>query len=120
MGGTRGNMRWWVIFWTFIVAALSYLDRSNISVAATPIQAAFNLSNIQLGTVFSAFAVGYAFTQPIAGRIADRFGPRKVIFAGALWWSALTALGLCSMRNMPPWSWGGSSAIAATRAAGRI
>lgn len=102
MGGARGNARWWVIFWTFIVAALSYLDRSNISVAATPIQAAFNLSNIQLGTVFSAFAVGYAFTQPIAGRIADRFGPRKVIFVGALWWSALTAA--CAL--VPPgYSW---------------
>ena len=86
MGGTRGNMRWWVIFWTFIVAALSYLDRSNISVAAPPIQATFNPSNIQLGAFFSAFAVGYAFTQPIA----DRSGPRKVVFAGALWWRALT------------------------------
>lgn len=102
MGGTRGNARWWVIFWAFIVAALSYLDRSNISVAATPIQASFNLSNVQLGTVFSAFAVGYAFTQPIAGRIADRFGPRKVIFVGALWWSALTAA--CAL--VPPgYSW---------------
>ena len=86
-----GTTRWLVIFWVFIVAALSYLDRANISVAATPIREAFGISTVQLGAVFSAFAVGYAFTQPIAGRIADRFGPRKVILIGALWWSVFTA-----------------------------
>ena len=88
----RSRVRWALIFWTFLVAAVSYLDRANISVAASAIQADFGLSNVQLGTVFSAFGIGYAIAQPFAGRAADRFGPRRLIFAASLWWAAFTAL----------------------------
>ncbi|MBB5687755.1 MFS transporter [Sphingobium boeckii] len=85
-----GNVRWMVVFWMFIVAAVSYLDRNNISIAAAAIQEEFGLSNVQLGGVFSAFVMGYALTQPIAGRIADRFGPYRVIAFGIIWWSLFT------------------------------
>jgi MFS transporter, ACS family, glucarate transporter len=87
-----GHVRWVVITCTFVVAAVSYLDRNNVSIAASSIQREFGLSNTQLGTVFSAFILGYAFTQPIAGRIADRFGASRVIGLAILWWSIFTAL----------------------------
>jgi ACS family glucarate transporter-like MFS transporter len=88
--GPGGYVRWIVIFWVFVIAAVSYLDRNNISIAISSIQKEFGLSNVQLGTVFSAFVFGYAFTQPFAGRLADRFGPYKLIAFAILWWSALT------------------------------
>lgn len=78
------------MFWMFVVAAVSYLDRSNISIAAVPIQLQFGLTDIQLGGVFSAFVLGYALTQPLAGRIADRFGPWRAVGAGIVCWSVLT------------------------------
>jgi ACS family glucarate transporter-like MFS transporter len=87
-----GHMRWVVICCTFIVAAVSYLDRNNISIAASALQREFRLSDVQLGAVFSAFITGYAFSQPIAGRIADRFGAARAIGAAILWWSIFTAL----------------------------
>jgi ACS family glucarate transporter-like MFS transporter len=87
-----GAIRWLVVFWVFVIAAVSYLDRNNISIAISSIQKEFGLSDIQLGTVFSAFVFGYAFTQPIAGRLADRFGPHKLIAFAILWWSAFTVL----------------------------
>jgi ACS family glucarate transporter-like MFS transporter len=87
-----GRMRWVVIFCTFVVAAVSYLDRNNISIAASSLQKEFALTNVQLGGVFSAFIMGYAFTQPVAGRIADRFGASRVIAAAIIWWSIFTAL----------------------------
>jgi ACS family glucarate transporter-like MFS transporter len=87
-----GQVRWVVIGCTFLVAAVSYLDRNNISIAAASIQKEFGLSNTQLGTVFSAFILGYALTQPFAGRIADRFGAWRVIAVAILWWSVFTAL----------------------------
>jgi len=68
----RTNVRWLVVFWTFVIAAISYLDRNNLSIAAATIKGEFHLSDIQLGWVFSAFVFGYAFSQPIAGRIAGR------------------------------------------------
>jgi MFS transporter, ACS family, glucarate transporter len=89
---STGRMRWVVIFCTFVVAAVSYLDRNNISIAASSLQKEFALTNIQLGGVFSAFIMGYAFTQPVAGQIADRFGASRVIAVAIIWWSAFTAL----------------------------
>jgi ACS family glucarate transporter-like MFS transporter len=90
--GPVGRVRWLVIVCTFIVAAVSYLDRNNISIAASSVQREFGLSNVQLGTLFSAFVTGYAFMQPLAGRIADRFGASRCIGVAILWWSAFTAL----------------------------
>src|SRR4051812_45634331 len=58
--------RWTIIFCTFVVAAVSYLDRNNISIAAASVQREFGLTNVQLGVLFSAFVTGYAFTQPFA------------------------------------------------------
>ena len=87
-----GHVRWVVIACTFVIAAVSYLDRNNISIAASSLQREFALTNVQLGTVFSAFIMGYAFMQPIAGRIADRFGAARVIGLAIVWWSVFTAL----------------------------
>jgi ACS family glucarate transporter-like MFS transporter len=87
-----GHVRWVVIACTFVVAAVSYLDRNNVSIAASSLQKEFGLSNTQLGAVFSAFIMGYAFTQPMAGRIADRYGASRVIGVAILWWSIFTAL----------------------------
>src|SRR5262249_21831885 len=75
----------------FAVAVVSYLDRNNISIAAPLIKTEFNFSDRQLGLVFSAFVFGYALTQPIAGRLADQFGPMVIVSIGLVWWSALTA-----------------------------
>lgn len=86
-----GNTRWLIVTLVFAVAAVSYLDRNNISIAATQIQTEFGLTNVELGVIFSAFVAGYAFSQPVAGRIADRFGPYRVIAGGMLWWSLFTA-----------------------------
>jgi MFS transporter, ACS family, glucarate transporter len=84
--------RWVVVFATFAIAAISYLDRNNIAMAASAIQGEFHLDNVQLGGVFSAFILGYALTQPAAGRIADRIGASRAIAIAILWWSVFTAL----------------------------
>lgn len=93
LGTTRtGRKRWVVVTCAFMVAAVSYLDRNNISIAAAPLQRQFGLSDVQLGTVFSAFVLGYALSQPIAGRVADRIGASRAIAIAILWWSVFTAL----------------------------
>jgi MFS family permease len=58
-----------------------YVNRTNISTAAPLIKADLNLSNTQLGFVFSAFAVPYALFQLFGGWIGDRFGPRRTLTA---------------------------------------
>src|SRR5580692_1460859 len=90
-GGTS-NVRWFLIFWLFILSAVSYLDRVNISIAGGSIAEAYHLSDVQLGKVFSAMLVGYALFQTIGGRLADRYGPRRVLAGGVAWWGMFTAL----------------------------
>jgi len=88
----RGRIRWMLVAWMFAISAVAYLDRVNISIAGSSIERDFHLTHVQLGWVFSAFVLGYALFQAPGGRLADRFGPRKVVAAGTLWWAAFTAL----------------------------
>jgi ACS family glucarate transporter-like MFS transporter len=93
MNGVRtSNVRWFLVFWLFILSAVSYLDRVNISIASGSIADAYQLSDVQLGKVFSAMLVGYALFQTVGGRLADHFGPRRVLAWGVAWWGVFTAL----------------------------
>jgi MFS transporter, ACS family, glucarate transporter len=86
------NVRWFLVFWLFVLSAVSYLDRVNISIAAGSIAETYHLSDVQLGKVFSSMLAGYALFQTVAGRLVDRLGPRLVLTAGVLWWGVFTAL----------------------------
>ncbi len=88
----ESRMRWFLVFGLFILSAVAYLDRVNISIAGSSIAAEYHLGNIQLGWIFSAFLVGYGLFQTPGGWLADRFGPRRVLTAGVLWWGIFTAL----------------------------
>jgi ACS family glucarate transporter-like MFS transporter len=90
--GTRSNVRWFLIFWLFILSAVAFLDRVNLSIAGNAIMSEFHLTNIQLGYVLSAFLMGYALFQTPGGWLADRLGPRKVLAIGVAWWGIFTAL----------------------------
>lgn len=71
---------------------ITYVDRVNIATAAPHIRADLHLSNTELGLVLSAFAIPYAFFQVFGGWLADRFGPRRLLFAVGLIWAVSTAL----------------------------
>jgi len=86
------NVRWLLVFWLFVLSAVSYLDRVNISIASGAIADSYHLSDVQLGKVFSSMLIGYALFQTVGGRLADRFGPRRVLTLGVLWWCIFTAL----------------------------
>jgi MFS family permease len=61
-----------------------YMDRVNISTAAPLIKADLNLSNTELGLVFSAFAYPYALFQLIGGYFGDKFGARTTLLVSGL------------------------------------
>jgi ACS family glucarate transporter-like MFS transporter len=76
----------------FLMSAIAYLDRVNISYASEAIQKEYGLTNVQFGWVFSAFVLGYALFQAPGGLLADKFGPRIVIAVGVVWWGVFTTL----------------------------
>lgn len=86
------HVRWFLVSWLFVLSAVAYLDRVNLSIAGAKLSEEFAISNIRLGLVFSAFLFGYALFQTPAGWLADRFGPRRVLTVGVLWWGVFTAL----------------------------
>ena len=89
---TASRVRWWLVFLLFVLSAVAYLDRVNISIAGGMIVDAYHLSDVQLGEIFSSMLIGYALFQTVGGRLADRFGPRRVLAAGVFWWGIFTAL----------------------------
>src|SRR3989449_8158885 len=85
-------VRWFLVLLLFVLSAVAYLDRVNLSIAGARLSEEFAITNIRLGFVFSAFLFGYALFQTPAGWLADRFGPRRVLTAGVLWWGVFSAL----------------------------
>lgn len=88
----RTRVRFFLAFWLFILSGVAFLDRTNISIAGLQISKEYGLGNQRLGWIFSAFLIGYALFQLPAGWLAARFGPRRVLTLGVLWWGIATAL----------------------------
>jgi ACS family glucarate transporter-like MFS transporter len=91
-GVGASRFRWLPVFWLFVLSGISFLDRVNISIAGSSLAEEYHLSQMRLGWVFTAFLLGYALFQTPGGWLVDRFGPRRVLSAGVVWWGIFTAL----------------------------
>src|SRR5437773_3505204 len=69
---------------------ITYIDRVNVSTAASVFKQDLHLNNAQVGLVFSAFAYPYLFFQIIGGWVSDRFGARLTLTVSALIWAMAT------------------------------
>ncbi len=78
-----------VLFFTYL---LCYLDRMAMATAIPFIARDMNLSPLAMGSVLSAFFVGYACMQIPGGLLADRLGPNRVMTASIAGWSVFTGL----------------------------
>jgi sugar phosphate permease len=85
-----------------VMYAITYVDRVNVSTAASVFKKDLHLTNAQVGLVFSAFAYPYLILQIIGGWISDRFGARLTLTISAVIWATATLFtglvgGLASM-----------------------
>lgn len=86
-----------VLLMLCIMYFITYLDRVNVSTAASGFGKEFSLTHTEVGLVFSAFAYPYLVFQIIGGWISDRFGARRtLIFCGALWGTATLLTGFAT------------------------
>lgn len=83
--------RWTVILFTFIAIVITYLDRSALSYAITPLEKTFNLTNTDFGIIAAAFGVGYLIMTIVGGVLVDRYGAREIWSISAILWSLACA-----------------------------
>ncbi len=87
---TPTRVRYGMLSLVFVNVVINYLDRANLSVAASALGTDLQLSSTQLGWIFSAFGWSYALLQIPGGLIADRFGPRVLYAFCLITWSLVT------------------------------
>src|SRR4051812_20282374 len=86
------RIRFQILAFVFINVVINYMDRSNISVAASAISNELHLTSVQLGLIFSAFGWTYAVLQIPGGIMVDRYGPRVLYAISLILWSSATLL----------------------------
>jgi len=88
----KTRYRYTILAVVFVNVVINYMDRTNISVAASVMSADLHLSSVQLGLIFSAFGWTYAGLQIPGGILADRFSIRILYSVCLLFWSLATIL----------------------------
>ncbi|NJM37111.1 MAG: MFS transporter [Akkermansiaceae bacterium] len=81
-----------LVFGTFLLSLLLYVDRTCISLAKDSITKELGLTNEHWAWVLAAFAFGYALFQTPGGMMADQFGARIVLSVVVTVWSIFTGL----------------------------
>jgi MFS family permease len=71
----------------FVGSVLLWADRTNFSVAAAAWAKEFGWTPSTIGTMLSAFSLGYLILQPVGGWIADKAGPRRTLAGAMAGWS---------------------------------
>ena len=84
-------IRFVLVFSTFLLTVLLYVDRASISAAKTDICSDLGLSITDFGWIMAAFTLGYALFQTPTGKMADKYGSRRIISGIVTIWSGLTA-----------------------------
>ena len=84
--------RYTILTMVFITVVINYLDRTNISIAASALQEDLDINAIQLGYIFSAFAWTYAILQIPGGFVADKLKSRILYAVIMAFWSLATLI----------------------------
>src|SRR6516225_3429179 len=86
----EGIYKWWVVFMLWFVCFFNYADRQALSSVLPLLGKEFQLGEVELGLLGSAFAWVYAAGAPLAGLMADRFARKRLILAACVVWSFFT------------------------------
>jgi ACS family D-galactonate transporter-like MFS transporter len=84
------HARFMILSLLFIGTAINYLDRTNMAVAASAIQADLGIDPAMMGLLLSAFGWTYVLMQVPGGWFLDRFGPRLVYGISLIMFSLFT------------------------------
>jgi MFS transporter, ACS family, glucarate transporter len=89
------RVRYGVLAFVCTLSLITYLDRVCISRVQEDISSDLQITDIQMGFIFSAFLVGYTIFEVPGGRLGDRWGARRTLTSVVAWWSLFTMLTGC-------------------------
>ena len=81
-----------LVFSSFMLTVLLFIDRACISAAKEEISSDLNFDLTDFGWVMAMFTLGYALFQTPSGKLADKWGPRRVLTSIVATWSVLTTM----------------------------
>jgi ACS family glucarate transporter-like MFS transporter len=92
MTGRVTSVRWRILALLFFAGFVSYVLRTNMSIAGKSLMTDLGLSQMQLGLVLAAFAWGYGIFQLPGGVLGDRIGARRAMTILLVLWGVLNLL----------------------------
>ncbi|MEP2240187.1 MAG: MFS transporter [Maribacter sp.] len=85
-----GKKRYNILVMIFVTVVINYLDRTNISIAASALKEELGINAIQMGYIFSAFGWTYSLLQIPGGIVADKVKSRILYPLIMVLWSMAT------------------------------
>jgi MFS family permease len=82
--------KWFVVALLWFTCFFNYADRVAIFSVFPLLKSEFNLTDLQLSFVGSAFMYVYAGLSMFAGMVGDRFNRKTLIISGLIFWSLVT------------------------------
>lgn len=86
------NFRWWFAVALWLLLLISYIDRTNISIAGPVMIQNGVVTAAALALGNSLFLVTYGLSNIAGGFLSDRFGAQKIALFALVWWSVMTLL----------------------------
>ncbi|MEA5005354.1 MAG: MFS transporter [Rikenellaceae bacterium] len=88
--GKGDNYKWEVLVLLWIAFFVNQADRQVFNVVLPLIKDDLSLSDVQIGTIATAFNLVYALLVPMAGYIGDLFSRKWIVSLSILFWSVAT------------------------------
>lgn len=81
-----------IIFAVWFMTVVNYMERVVMGFAGPSMMQSLHIEPKVFGAILSSFAFGYFLSQIPGGMIADRWGARRVLIVGPLFWALFTGV----------------------------
>ncbi len=88
----RARGQWILLSLLVISVTINYIDRGNLSIAASRLSSELQIDPEKIGLLLSSFFWTYAAMQIVSGWLIDRFSVYWIFAGGFFIWSAATAV----------------------------
>lgn len=84
------HFRWWFAVALWLLLLISYIDRTNISIAAPFMVNHGVVTAAALALGNSLFLIMYGVSNIFGGYLSDKYGAQKIALVALTWWSLMT------------------------------